>query len=64
MWRYFLQLAAAVAHLHAAGVVHRDLKPCNVQFADTTCESLKLLDFGLACSATTHHALGQVRRSV
>ncbi len=40
------QLAGAVAHLHGAGVVHRDLKPDNVLLTDT-CE-VKLCDFGLS----------------
>jgi serine/threonine protein kinase len=40
------QLASAVAHLHGAGVVHRDLKPDNVLLAAQN--EVKLCDFGLS----------------
>ncbi len=42
----FMQLAAAVAHAHARGFVHRDIKPGNVFV--TTDGTVRLLDFGMA----------------
>jgi len=41
-----LQLAAGLAAAHAAGVIHRDLKPGNVMVLPG--DRLKILDFGLA----------------
>jgi serine/threonine protein kinase len=40
------QIAAVIAHFHAQGVVHRDLKASNVKITSTG--QVKILDFGIA----------------
>jgi len=44
--RLVAQLAEALAHAHAKGIVHRDVKPANIMVLDTG--QSKVMDFGIA----------------
>jgi eukaryotic-like serine/threonine-protein kinase len=47
---FVIQAAEALAHAHAAGVIHRDVKPANLFLSRTSDGSphVKMLDFGIA----------------
>lgn len=56
------QILDGLAHAHANGIVHRDVKPANVILAEADEVSVRLLDFGLALmeEAETLTAAGDV----
>ncbi len=49
------QILEGLAHAHARGIVHRDVKPANVMLADSGGEiDVRILDFGLALMQDEH----------
>ena len=50
-------LFAALAAVHAHGVLHRDIKPSNIMVTYGRVESATVIDFGLARSESLHESL-------
>ena len=50
------QVGSALDHLHARGVVHRDVKPGNIMVDTEAGDTVKLIDFGIARRLHDHES--------
>jgi serine/threonine protein kinase len=44
------QMLHGLSHLKKIGIIHCDLKPENIMFTDSTRSTVKIVDFGSACT--------------
>lgn len=56
----FFQMLCAVNSLHSKGICHRDIKPQNFLFGDSSYHKLKLTDFGLSKAFVQNNKLKTV----
>lgn len=54
---YLYQIAAAVAHIHKAGILHRDIKTLNIFLTKTNL--IKLGDYGLAKKLDSQYSMAE-----
>jgi len=60
VWSYFAQTVQGLAHLHANGIIHRDVKPTNIFVTEEGI--VKIGDLGLATMMHHHQPAVQAQR--
>src|ERR1022692_4486070 len=60
--KYAIQIADALAAVHAIGITHRDLKPSNIRGPGR--DQSKVIDFGLAKLGEKARCCPQIRREI
>jgi serine/threonine protein kinase len=61
--KYLQQICAGLAHAHACGVIHRDIKPQNLLLT-TDRETVKIADFGVARIEASDGAITRVGTNI